>query len=192
MSDNLRFLKRFLSDPIATGSIAPSSRHLARTMVQDMGLSSASTVVELGPGTGAFTGVIAEAVGKDTLFLAIELNREFADDLRDRFPRATIINESAEHLVRLLQENQVDRAEAILCGLPWAGFPDELQRRLMKGVLSGLKPGGKFATFAYIHAAWLPAARRYRRLLESSFDIVETSHVVWRNVPPAFVYRCTR
>ena len=39
MSDNLRFLKRFLSDPIATGAIAPSSRHLARTMVQDMGLS---------------------------------------------------------------------------------------------------------------------------------------------------------
>lgn len=192
MSDNLRFLKRFLSNPVATGAIAPSSKHLAQTMVEDMGLSSADTVVELGPGTGAFTGAIADAVGEDTLFLAIELNREFADTLTERFPRVTIINESAEHLGRLLEENHAESADSILCGLPWAGFPDELQQRLMGGVLSGLKPGGKFATFAYIHAAWFPAARRYRQMLESHFDTVETSHVVWRNVPPAFVYRCTK
>lgn len=80
----------------------------------------------------------------------------------------------------------------ILSGLPWAGFSRDPQQRLLAAVVNALRPGGRFATFAYIHASWLPSGRRFRRLLESSFRSVASAGVVWRNLPPAFVYRCEK
>lgn len=192
MRDHLSFLKRFFRDPVATGAIAPSSRRLAERMVRDMNLEKADTVVELGPGTGAFTGAISQTKNPDALFVAVELDDHLASDLASRFPQVDVVNESAEHLARILEDRGRDYADAILCGLPWAGFPDDLQQRLMKGVVERLKPGGRFATFAYIHSAWFPAARRYRKMLESNFSKVSTTPVEWLNLPPAFVYRCEK
>jgi phospholipid N-methyltransferase len=81
-------------------------------------------------------------------------------------------------------------ADCIVSGLPWAVFSSELQLRLLAAIRDALRSGGTFATFAYLHAAWLPAARRFREHLTSHFETVEESRVVWRNLPPAFVYRC--
>ena len=38
----------------------------------------------------------------------------------------------------------------------------------------------------------IPAGRRFRGQLNESFSHVESSPTVWRNLPPAFVYRCRR
>jgi phosphatidylethanolamine/phosphatidyl-N-methylethanolamine N-methyltransferase len=43
-----------------------------------------------------------------------------------------------------------------------------------------------------VHAAWLPASRRFRQRLERHFKRVETTPIVWRNLPPAFVFCCAR
>ena len=59
-------------------------------------------------------------------------------------------------------------------------------------MLEVLRPGGQFATFAYVPGQALPAAHRLRRKLREVFSEVTTSRVVWRNTPPAFVYRCRR
>ena len=182
----------FLRSPTKTGAIAASSRWLARRMVEEIGLSEARVVVELGPGTGAFTGAIAAAVGPSTRFIAVELNETFARDLSAKFPGVDVVNDSAENVPSILAKRGLATADAILCGLPWAGFPEELQERLMKGILEGLRPGGRFATFAYLHAAWFRAAKRFRRLLETRFANVTATRTVWRNIPPAFVYRCRK
>ena len=86
----------------------------------------------------------------------------------------------------------MDQIDAVLCGLPWASFPESLQREIMEAMLSMLAPGGKFATFAYWQGVILPAGMRFSRLLSETFSSVERSPTVWRNLPPAFVYRCTR
>src|SRR5215831_922962 len=96
MNQHVKFIGTFLRKPIATGAIAPSSRWLADLMTSDMNLDKAKTVVELGPGTGAFTQAIQEKLSPEALFLAIELNPEFADHLKQKFPKANIINGSAE------------------------------------------------------------------------------------------------
>jgi phospholipid N-methyltransferase len=75
-------------------------------------------------------------------------------------------------------------------GLPWAGFAATRQTRILDAVVASLRPGGWFTTFAYVHAAGWPPGRRFRRLLEARFSEVERSRVVWKNLPPAFVYRC--
>ena len=172
------------------GSITPSSAQLARAMVENMGISEADTVVELGPGTGVFTRVIEEQLKPDARFLCFEINRELAARLSHRFPRVQVVNDSVENLDLHLKAAGREGVDAAISGLPWAAFSQERQQRLLDSTVKALKPGGRFATFAYSHAVWLPQARQFRELLDSRFNSVETSKVVWRNMPPAFVYRC--
>ena len=190
--DHGRMLSTFVRQPFRTGTVVPSSQALAELMVEDMGLAQADTVVELGPGTGVFTRVIAERVKPEALVLAFEIDETLARELRERLPRVRVVNDSAENLPRHLQEAGRAGADAILSGLPWANFSRELQERLLAAVVAGLRPGGRFATFAYIPAAHFPSGRRFRALLEASFPRVATTRVVYRNFPPAFVYRCEK
>jgi phospholipid N-methyltransferase len=136
--------------------------------------------------------VIAERVKADALVLAFEIDAALARELRERLPRVRVLNDSAEHLKAHLQAAGRPAADAILSGLPWANFSHELQQRLLGAVVGGLRPGGRFATFAYIPAAHFPSGRRFRALLEASFPRVATTRVVYRNFPPAFVYRCEK
>ena len=192
MRDRAKFLAAFVKRPFDTGSITPSSAELAAAMVEDMGISEADTVVELGPGTGVFTRVIQEQLKPEASLLCFEINPEMAEALRRNFPKAHVVNDSVENLAHHLEEAGCHGVDATISGLPWAAFSPERQRRLLDAAIKPLKPGGRFATFAYSHAAWMPPARRFRELLESRFSEVATSRVVWRNVPPAFVYRCRK
>jgi phospholipid N-methyltransferase len=193
MSDTLRFLRAFVARPFATGAIAPSSRHLAAEMVGGMGLCDAQTVVEVGPGTGALTRAILDEIGPQTLLLAVELNPSFAAHLKQTLPaRVEVVNGSGEHLDEYLRGCGREAADCVVCGLPWANFGRELQQRLLDGVLRALRPAGCFSTFTYMHAIGLPHGRRFARSLRASFTSVERSRLVWRNLPPAFVYRCRK
>ena len=188
--DHGRMLSTFVRNPFRTGTVVPSSLALAELIAEDMGLGAADTVIELGPGTGVFTRVIAEQVKADALVLAFEIDAALARELQARLPRVRVVNDSAEHLKDHLRALGREAADAILSGLPWANFSRELQQRLLGAVVAGLRPGGRFATFAYIPA--VIAGRRFRSLLETSFRRVETTRVVYRNFPPAFVYRCAK
>ena len=190
--DHIRIVSEFVRHPVRTGTVAPSSRWLAERLLEGIGVAEARTIVELGPGTGPFTRLIAERAQPDALVIAMEVNPRLAADLVPRFPRVEIVNDSAERLPHHLRARGRDHADCILSGLPFAAFSEELQRRLLDAVVEALPVHGRFATFAYIPAAWLPPGRRFRRLLESRFARVTTSRMVWRNVPPAFVYRCEK
>lgn len=192
MSEHSRLLGAFVRRPGRTGAIAPSSRELAEVMTSDMGLDSAATVVELGAGTGVFTRLIGEKVRRGTVALAFEIDGRLARELDGTIPGVEIVNDSAERIADHLRARGRDSADSILSGLPWASFNRGLQQTLLGAVLGALRPGGLFATFAYIPAAWFPPGRRFRGMLKEGFASVETTRIVWGNVPPAFVYRCRK
>ena len=192
MKDSLLFFYNFVRHPKSTGAVFPSSRRLAEKMIDGAGLETAASVVELGPGTGAFTGAIAERLEDPGIYLGIELREKFAAIVKDKFPQLLVVNDSAEKIVENLRKVDREKAEAIISGLPWAAFDADLQKRIMKSVTAALPPGGKFSTFTYLHARRLPAGKRFRALLDDNFSDVQTSKTVWRNLPPAFVYHCTK
>jgi phospholipid N-methyltransferase len=64
------------------------------------------------------------------------------------------------------------------------------QDRILEAILSSLAPGGQFVAFAYVHALWFPPSLRFRRRPVQYFKRVETTPIVWRNLPQALVYRC--
>jgi phospholipid N-methyltransferase len=187
-----KFFKVFLRAPALTSAIMPSSPWLAKRMVADIGLDQAKVVVEIGPGTGAFTRAIQKEISPSTFYLAVEINKVFVSHLKGQFPRVHIVNDSAERLDQHLRDLGHPSADCVLSGLPWAGFNAEEQQRLLGAVVRTLKPGGMMTTYAFNHVAWRSGARNFRKLLESNFSEVTTTRTEWRNLPPAFVYRCRK
>jgi phospholipid N-methyltransferase len=75
----------------------------------------------------------------------------------------------------------------IISGLPFASLPAETTRRILDGVHETLRVGGTFTTFQYVHAYGMTAAASFRRELSARLGSGPHSHLVVRNVPPAFV-----
>jgi len=161
-------------------------------MVSAVDPQSPSVVVEFGPGTGPFTEAILVKLGPGSRLIAIEQNDTFAGILRRKFPDLDLVHGSVETLPQILEARGGRLADCIISGLPWASFDAALQRRIVAAAANSLRPGGSFATFAYVHGLVLPAAWRFRRLLEATFRDVRQSEIVWRNLPPAFVYHCRK
>ena len=189
--EHVLFLRKFLRAPIQIGAVAPSSAGLAELITADIGLEQACSVVELGPGTGAFTGAIERRLRPDVTLLAVEVDPVFARTVQERFPRVRVVNGPAERLLDYL-DGQAGTVDCIVSGLPWAIFPAHQQTCILNAILAALRPGGWFNTFTYVQSAWARPGRRFRRLLEASFSSVTRTRVIWRNLPPAFVYRCRR
>ncbi len=161
-------------------------------MVAGSDLAHADLVVELGPGTGAFTRVILECLGPQSAFVALELDARAVRHLQQRFPQLDVVHASAEEVHEQVVRLGRKHADCMVSGLPWANMPTDLQRRIMTNVATALAPGGVFTTFAYLHSRLVPSASRYWRLLSTLFREVRVSALVWQNVPPALVYRCVR
>ena len=185
-----QFFMSFLRRPTAVGSLVPSSAALARAMVHGFDFSQCQTVVELGPGTGAFTRLILNQIRPGTCFLALELDEGNVQVLRRRWPNAMFHHDSAEALPRYLEKHGRSHADLIVSGLPWANMLPDLQDRILHNVIERLSKRGLFTTFAYAHALWMPTSIRFRRRLRRHFNHVELTRPVWANFPPACVFRC--
>jgi len=186
------FLLQFLRNPTQTGAVLPSSAYLAEAMVDWLDLGSARSVLEYGPGTGPFTPHILKRVGRDCRFIAIERNAALAEEFRAKLPNVELIHDSVENVRAICDNAGIDSVDCIVCGLPWAAFSEDLQKRLLDSMMTVLRPGGQFVTFAYLHGLPLPAGRKFASRLPSYFREVGRSSTVWRNIPPALVYRCRR
>ena len=184
--------RSFLRHPGRVGALCPSSPSLCRMMVSRIGVERAALVVELGPGTGVITREIVRMLPKGGKLVAVELDEMLCLQMRRNFPAVEVLHDSASRLDAILAERNLPAADAIVSGLPWAVFPESLQREILDAVAGSLAPEGWFTTFAYLQGLMLPAGMRFRRLLNETFGEVLTSSVVWRNLPPAFVYRCRR
>ncbi len=178
--------------PGATCAVTESSGELADLITDTADLSQASMVVEFGPGTGVFTEKILEKISDSTRAFALEVNADFVKATQRRCPRAVVYRDSAVNVARYLKEFGVEKCDRIICGLPWACFPHELQDQLLDTIVEVLEPGGKLLTFAYVHGLFLPAGRRFRKCLSSRFKSVTATRIVWQNLPPAFVYCAER
>src|SRR6187549_719822 len=130
------FLLQFLRHPSQTGAVLPSSGYLAAAMVDWLDLRSARSVLEYGPGTGPFTPHILQRVRKDCRFLAIERNGALAQEFRSRLPQVELIQDSVENVRAICDNAGISSVDCIVCGLPWAAFTEDLQRRLLDSMMT--------------------------------------------------------
>lgn len=189
---NTTLLGQFLKKPLTTGAVCASSESLAKELTAEIDLENAVSAVELGPGTGAVTRVILGRIPEQCRFFTVELNPDVIRVFQQKFPSVTVYNDSAANLPELIRKENLPSLDAVISGLPWAIFPDELQEQILAAILETLKPGGCFTTFAYLQGLLLPSGKHFRKRIENMFSQVEKSPVVWNNFPPALVYRCRK
>jgi phosphatidylethanolamine/phosphatidyl-N-methylethanolamine N-methyltransferase len=193
MSNNpSTFMREFVRAPLSVASVTPSGRALTRQVTIPVPAAGDPVVVELGPGTGAFTRHVQDQLGGRGRHIAIEVNPRFAVLLAQRFPGVDVVNADARDLTTVLDGLGLRAADVVVSGLPWAAFESRRQRAVLDSVAGVLAPGGAFTTFAYLHALWTPPARRLRHSLTGTFEEVVLGRTVWANLPPALVYHCRR
>src|SRR5262249_37737314 len=119
---------------------------LAEAMVESLDLGSAGAVLEYGPGTGPFTPYVLERLNNDCRFVAIERNATLAQQFRLRFPDVQLVQDSVENVRAICNRAGIDSVDCIVCGLPWAAFRDDLQKRLLDAMMTVLRKNGQFVT----------------------------------------------
>jgi phospholipid N-methyltransferase len=185
--EHVLLLSRFLRSPRTVGAVTPSSRAVAEAMVSDLDFSRPSSIVELGPGTGALTGPIVERLGPHIDFLAVDIDPAFCEQIQRRWPRVDCVCGSAEQLDAILADRGRPAVDHILSGLPFVSLPVPVTRQILEIVVKVLRPGGTFTTFQYAHAYGMPAGASFRRSMSERMGAEPHVTLVLKNLPPALV-----
>ncbi len=183
----LSFFREFVCNPLAVGAIAPSSPNLAKAMLHNLPLHSEDTILELGPGTGAFTHFIRASLPNAEHYVGIELEPRFVHLLEREFPDLHFITGNAEQAFSLYQQTQLKAPSVIISGLPFASFRRQVQDRIVNNIHQLMSAGSVFRTFQYVHAYALPSAVRFRHTMDELFATHQRSQVLFNNLPPAYV-----
>lgn len=186
------FIKQLLTNPGSTGAIVPSSDELAKRIVDFAGPGPDAVIAEYGPGTGVFTKRILQTLRPEQTFFAIEINEQFAAELKKCYPDLRLHIGCASNVAEYCREEGQDHVDCVISGLPWAIFPNELQEKILGAMTDIMPEGGTFVTFAYLQGLVMPAGRNFKKNLKRHFSKVETSGVIWKNIPPAIIYRCRK
>lgn len=134
---------------------------------------------------------IARRISASARHLAIEIDPVMAAWLQAARDDIEVVEGNALDLPKILTARGLRSADAVVSSLPWSLFDAETQAGMLTAIARSLSPGGCFTTFAYTTGLWLPAARRFARLLREDFGEVVTTAPVWRNLPPAVVFVCS-
>jgi phospholipid N-methyltransferase len=176
------FFTKFLRHGRAIASFMPSSPWLAHALVRDIDFSGARCVVELGAGTGPVTAALLGRNGGSCRTLIVERDPDFCRLLRQKFPRAEIVQADAGDLEQLLADRGISAIDHCLCGLPLPSFAPAERDRILKVVRDRLAPQGTFRQLTVMPGVYYLLYRRY--FTEVNFQMV------WRNLPPAGFYIC--
>lgn len=177
MASWLEFLKAWVTDPVKTGAIAPTSRFVAKRVIRHIP-ASAKTIVEYGPGNGAVTLPVLKAMPQ-AQFIAIERNPAFVQTLKKvRHSRFKIVHGDARDVAKYAKKPDV-----ILSALPFNAFSEELKHAILSNTAKNMRKDSTFIIYL-----------QYSRILEDYlphyFSKIEHDYEA-RNVPPTHLYVCS-
>jgi len=182
----LRFLKEYIKHPRTVGALLPSSPRLVKQMIAPINFEQATCIVEYGPGTGVFTEEIIQHKCEDTVFLIVEYNKEFYHELQRKYEgikNVHVVCDSAEHTYKYLQQYKIKKVDYIVSGLPFTSLPKDVSTKILQVTKDLLGDHGHLILFQY--------SRFKQNFLKSFFMDIRTERVI-RNVPPAFVFTCSK
>jgi phosphatidylethanolamine/phosphatidyl-N-methylethanolamine N-methyltransferase len=174
------FLKSVYRNPTRAGAVAPSSSALSKRMAS-LVRQDASHVLEIGAGTGAFTGALLERGIPPGRVWAVEIDPSLASFLEQQFPAVHVLCGNAVDLAALLPSSVQGRVDTVVSGLPMRNLRREERRETVASVLQMLRPGGDFLQFTY----------GFRSPIETKGLSLQAERLgrVWNNLPPAAVWR---
>lgn len=187
--DAWTFFRQWLRNPRAMAALSPSSRQLARLMIDQLP-DGARHIVELGGGTGVITQALLEHGIEALRLLVVELNEELHQLLHQRFPDVRVVCGDAQELKSIVANDDFapgEQVDAVVSGLGMLSMSRATQRAILSAVFDVMGPRGRFIQFTYG-----PASPLSRELLGELGLQGQRAGVAWLNVPPATVYVYTR
>ena len=182
VTESAAFFKRFVRKPLQVGSVIPSSPFLTRAVMSKIEWDDAQYVAELGAGTGVFTRAIMRSLKPDGRILVFEIDSTLKAIIENEHPGLVVYGDAKE-LHRITYDNGIRQLDYVVSSLPFTVLPPVLTSSIIEAVYRCLKPGGKFIAYQY--------SKYMKNYFEKRFESVKTSFVLC-NVPPAFVYECTK
>ena len=180
LDDEVQFFRTWFEKPIRTGAVMPSGKALARRMARCVDPNSTGPVIELGPGTGPVTEALVQRGIDPKRLILVEFDPDFCRLLRTRYPEATVVQDDAYRLRRLLGTIVREPAAAVVSGLPLMTKPPRTRLRLISDAMALLKPGAPFVQFTYAMSSPIPK--------DLGAIKGEPSELIWLNIPPARVW----
>lgn len=176
------FFLEYLKNPSRIGAVAPSGKGLANKMMEPIDFDRAETIVEYGPGTGAFTGLLCSRKRPETRLVLIERNDTFFKEVSEKFgtvENVTVLHGSAEDADKLLGDLGCHRADYVVSGLPFTSLPREVSLRVFEATKKLIGAEGRFVTFQYT----LVKEKFFKEHFDFAARLFE-----WKNLPPAYVF----
>ncbi|MEU6720688.1 methyltransferase domain-containing protein [Nonomuraea sp. NPDC046802] len=190
--DTRTLLDALWRHPRQLGTIAPSSRALARLAADIVPTSGTPTVLELGPGTGVISDAIAARLPAGGRHLALEIIPELVRHLNRSRPWLEVIRGDAAQLAQLLHQVDIDRVDTVVSSLPWTLLAAAHRRRILAEIQAVLAPDGVLSTIITLTAWPTRSCQAFRHQLASAFGDIEIRGPVWAALPPAVVLTCRK
>ena len=217
------FWREFRQAYYSTGAVLPSGRALAAALsryvlddrhvgesgrdsgiaVSERQLYVGRRILEVGPGTGAVTGHIVQAMQRGDRLVLVERNEQFVARLRARLADEPAFRRVADRITlkhASVEEVAEDQPfDLIISGLPLNNFSVELVEQILAKLRRLLAPGGTLSFFEYVairRAKSFVSARGERERLRGVGRVMEEMlqsneihrDLVLANVPPAWVH----
>lgn len=181
---NAAFMLVAFANPGLVGAVCPSSRWLAAAMAR--AAQGARLIVELGAGTGAITEALVEQHPGVPL-VAVELQRELADLLPQRFAGIDVRCAAAHEVLAELQAQAVPLRTVLVSSLPFQSLPAPWRECTVQAVAAFLRANAQARLVQYTYQGKAPFA------LPAGSDLHWTRvGRVWRNAPPANLWSLQR
>lgn len=180
ISDSLNLIKSFRT----SGTITPSSKVLIKTLLAPIDFESARCIIELGPGTGCVTRSILDRMHPDCVLISFEVNSDFIEQLEALGDsRLRVVNACASSIGTILDGFEIEKVDHVVSSLPLALIDDKVVASILESVSTNLREGGHFLQYQYSLSNYAELKPIFRKVkLDFTF----------RNMPPAFVYECTK
>ncbi len=186
MGKKINFFKEAVLNAKTSGTIIPSSRFLAEQMTKNIDFKACRLIVELGSGDGAITKHILKKMKSNNHLICFEINDFFYNELLEiNHPQLTVLNVSAENIIKEIKERGFNNADFIISCLPLSIIPEKKSKNILSKSYKALKNQGKFVQFQYTLSHYKKLKLIYKKEnIALKFEL--------RNIPPAFIYKCTK
>jgi len=173
--------QEWLREPTQVASVVPSSPALLHRIVDRDCIKKASSIIDLGPGTGGTTEAILDGTDDSCRVLAIEKTAGFIEPLRSiDDERLTIEHGDVIELERILLTHNLRSPDVIVSGIPFSSIAPQAAASIMQSIHRVLADDGIFIAYQL--------RSDVARYAKKHFSTPESTEMVWLNIPPLTIY----
>lgn len=182
----LIWLKNWIKYPLVLGAVLPTQRYASDLMASDA-TSEMDTIVELGAGTGQITESILNKGIKEEDLILVEINEEFSEVLRNKFPKAQIYSEDVVIFLDKFQDRFNKKIDLIISGIPLVSLNKKNKEKICEKSVENLSQSGKFFQITYfVRCSFSKNIIKKYKLSKKLRGFTPF------NVPPAFIWEISK